>query len=158
MKHNSTIRYAAVVVRAAVLAITVTACGGGGGGGGGGLNASFTSIWENVFAVNCVSACHQPGGIGYDQTGSGLDLSTRDAAYDSLVNVDAFEAGCGLTFDQPCGKRVEPGNPDGSYLIHKLEGTDVSFNTGQMPLNKPPLDQAQIDVIREWILNGALND
>jgi hypothetical protein len=48
---------------------------------------------------------------------------------------------------------VIPGDPDHSLLIQKLEGTQT---VGQrMPRGGPFLDQSTIDVIRQWITNGA---
>ena len=50
--------------------------------------------------------------------------------------------------------RVNPGDPNNSYLIQKLEGTAA---VGQrMPLGGPFLPQSDIDVIRQWISAGAL--
>jgi hypothetical protein len=48
---------------------------------------------------------------------------------------------------------VAPGNPSGSYLIQKLEGTAAVG--ARMPLNAAPLAQADINVIRQWITDGA---
>jgi hypothetical protein len=48
---------------------------------------------------------------------------------------------------------VEAGDPDNSYLIQKLEGT--ASEGAQMPFGGPPLDQAVIDDIRQWIADGA---
>jgi hypothetical protein len=56
--------------------------------------------------------------------------------------------------EQPSLQRVEPGNPNASYLIQKLEGTAATGR--QMPLNGAPLLQADINVIRQWITDGAL--
>lgn len=64
-----------------------------------------------------------------------------------LVNAPSVEV--------PSLMRVQPGNPDASYLIQKLEGTAAVG--GRMPLNAPPLPQATIDVIRQWITDGAPN-
>jgi hypothetical protein len=51
--------------------------------------------------------------------------------------------------------RVIPGNPDGSLLVQKLEGT--ASVGARMPGDGPPyLQQTTVDVIREWIQNGAL--
>lgn len=50
--------------------------------------------------------------------------------------------------------RVDPGNPDGSYLIQKMEGTAPG---SEMPPNAM-LPQADIDVIRQWISDGAIDD
>jgi hypothetical protein len=52
--------------------------------------------------------------------------------------------------------RVAPGDPDNSYLIQKLEGT-ASVGV-QMPEGGPPLPQDRIDVIRQWISDGAIDD
>jgi hypothetical protein len=52
--------------------------------------------------------------------------------------------------------RVAPGDPDNSYLVQKLEGT--ASVGAQMPLNAPPIEQASIDVIRQWIADGAIED
>lgn len=61
----------------------------------------------------------------------------------------------GVASNQDAGvQRVNPGNPDISYLIQKLEG---SPNGQQMPPNNA-LPQADIDVIRQWILDGAIDD
>jgi hypothetical protein len=49
--------------------------------------------------------------------------------------------------------RVNPGHPDSSYIIQKIEGHAAVG--GQMPLGQPPLPQATIDVIRQWITDGA---
>ena len=49
-------------------------------------------------------------------------------------------------------QRVEPADPDNSYLIQKLEGS-ASFGA-QMPIGGP-LNQETIDVIRQWITDGA---
>lgn len=62
----------------------------------------------------------------------------------------------GVASDQDAGlQRVNPGNPDISYLIQKLEGTAGSGQ--QMPPNNA-LPQADIDVIRQWISDGAIDD
>jgi len=51
--------------------------------------------------------------------------------------------------------RVIAGNASGSYLIQKLEGASDIVGL-RMPRNGPPfLTAAQIDLIRQWINNGA---
>ncbi len=109
-----------------------------------GLQPSLDSIQANVFAVGCAfSGCHSgPAGPGLPQ---GMDLSSADASFASLVGVTSVQ-------DAPT-LRVAPGDADGSYLVRKLEGTAAAG--GQMPAGAPPLDQATIDVIRAWIDNGA---
>jgi hypothetical protein len=118
--------------------------GGGGGGGGGGaggtpLVATFASIQANVFTPICV-ACHAgataPLGLRLDSVNS----------YALLVGVPSAQ--------EPSLQRVAPGDPNNSYLIRKLEGT--ASQGGRMPLNGTPLSQADINVIRQWITDGAL--
>jgi hypothetical protein len=96
-----------------------------------------------VFTPTCAtSGCH--AGVGAQQ---GLRLEEA-TSYGLLVNVPSAENGAVL--------RVEPGNPNNSYLIQKLEGTASVGD--RMPLGGPPLAQATIDVIRQWIIDGAIDD
>lgn len=50
--------------------------------------------------------------------------------------------------------RVNPGNPDESYLIHKLEGREGIVGS-RMPLTSPPLSEAELELVRKWIAGGA---
>jgi hypothetical protein len=111
-----------------------------------GLQPSLESIQANVLTPNCATAgCHTgPMGGGLP---AGMDLSTSDGSFASLVNVVSIRGA-----PTP---RVVPMDADGSFLIHKLEGTQGAGQGGQMPAAAPPLDQATIDVIRVWIDNGA---
>ena len=52
--------------------------------------------------------------------------------------------------------RIEPNNPDDSYLVRKVEGSGIAAN--RMPLGQPPLDQALIDDLRAWVEGGALDN
>jgi methionine-rich copper-binding protein CopC len=49
---------------------------------------------------------------------------------------------------------VKAGDPDSSYIIIKLTN-GAGIVGSQMPLGENPLPQATIDVIRQWITNGA---
>ncbi len=112
---------------------------GGGGGGGGPFPATWRAIQDNVFTPLCI-ACHY--GVSPPM---GLDLEEADS-YAMLVGIDSSE--------EPTIQRVAPLDPDNSYLIMKLEGTG---SLAQMPADGPPyLDQAEIDVVRQWITDGAL--
>lgn len=115
--------------------------GGGNGGGGGGsmLVATFESIQQNVFSAQC-EVCHTGANAPH-----GLRLDPA-SSYGLLVGVPSDQ--------QPSLQRVEPGNPDDSYLIRKLEGTAAVG--ARMPLSLPALPQSDIDVIRQWITDGAL--
>ena len=50
---------------------------------------------------------------------------------------------------------VNPGHPDESYLVEKIV-TDSPSRGGRMPQDMPPLSDAEIETIRDWILGGAL--
>ena len=124
-------------------AVPLAGCGGGDGSnsppntGGGGLTlqSNFQSIQDEVFTPICTN-CH---------LGASAPLGLRlDAAnsFGLLVGVTSAQA--------PPLLRVSPGDPNDSYLIQKLEGT---AGTGQqMPIGAPGLPQADIDVIRQWII------
>ncbi len=74
----------------------------------------------------------------------GLRL-TEDASYAAIVNQPSVE--------RPALKRVDPGNPDASYLLQKVSGTAAVG--GRMPLGGPPLPADAIAALRQWILDGA---
>ena len=72
----------------------------------------------------------------------------------SLEAANSYAQLVGIASTQDAGvQRVNPGNPDMSYLITKLEGPGAAG--GQMPPSGP-LAQADIDVIRQWITDGTL--
>ena len=52
------------------------------------------------------------------------------------------------------GPAVIPGNAQDSLLVKRIEGRI----TPRMPLNRDPLCRFQIDTIRRWIDQGALNN
>ncbi|HUF72626.1 MAG TPA: Ig-like domain-containing protein [Gammaproteobacteria bacterium] len=110
-----------------------------------GVEPTLSSIQDNVFTPIC-SACHT-GPQGSPLPG-GMDLTSVAMSFAALVGVPSVQ---NATIDL-----VEPGDPDDSYLIHKLEGTAAAPNNTRMPLFGTPLDQATIDAIRQWITDGAM--
>ena len=80
-----------------------------------------------------------------DTLPGGMDLTNADASFANLVGVPSVQV--------PELSRVEAGDPDNSYLIHKLEGT--ASEGVRMPFGGTPLEQAVIDDIRQWITDGA---
>lgn len=106
--------------------------------------ATFSSIQDNLFTPSC--PCHQ--GAAAPQ---GLVLNTA-GTLDMLVNNPSNEV--------PDLFLIEPGNPDDSYLIRKLEGGPniVGFQMPPTELGEAHLTQAEIDVIRQWIVDGALDN
>lgn len=111
-----------------------------GSGDSGVLTADFQSIQDNVFTPIC-SKCH----IGASAP-QNLQLDAAHS-YAALVSVPSSE--------QPAVLRIAPGDPDSSYLVRKISNTP-GISGVQMPANGPPyLPQATIDVIRQWVTNGA---
>lgn len=108
-----------------------------------GASAALTlaEIQATVFTPRC-AVCHTGGGSELPFT---LDLTSEQDSYDNLVNVPSEQV--------PALLRVNPGNPDDSYLIHKLEGTQAVGD--RMPQGGPFLDDETIQGIRGWIENGA---
>ena len=88
---------------------------------------------QTIFNENCTS-CHINGG-GYF---GGLDLST----YDNLMLGNSNN-----------GPVVTAGDGANSYIIQKLQGT---ASGAQMPDGADPLPSDQIDLIAQWIDEGAL--
>ena len=113
------------------------------------LEPTFASVQKNVFELtdsagrNACTNCHT--NVGRNPS-AGLNL-LHDVAYDQLVNVSATQV--------PSLKRVSPGNPDGSYLFHKIEGR-AGIVGRRMPFNGPPyMTDGQILIVRRWIEIGA---
>jgi len=112
--------------------------------------ATATTLSGNVqpiFSTNCAS-CHD--GVGTSLPGV-QDL--RDGhSFTSIVNKPAIQSAL---------KRVLPSVPDSSYLVHKIQGTQLlppASGSGQrMPLGGQ-LSRSQINTIRNWILQGAKNN
>jgi len=99
----------------------------------------FRQIQDNIFTPTCVE-CHAG-------TFAPVGLQLEDGiAFSQLVGVASFEV--------PELSRVAPGDPDNSYLVQKIEGTQAIG--GQMPLGGPPLSQELMDLVRQWISDGAL--
>lgn len=103
------------------------------------LTATFSSIQSQVFASRCYQ-CH-----GSSRREANLDLQNNGHA--NLVSRQSSETSLLL---------VSPGNPDQSYLVHKLEGR-AGIVGARMPQGGT-LASDQIAVIRQWIQNGALNN
>jgi predicted CxxxxCH...CXXCH cytochrome family protein len=93
---------------------------------------------QQIFHDDCLT-CHSTSGA----LGS-LDLETDP--YTALVDVPAAADGT-LTL-------VIAGDPDNSFLVQKIEGTQASGLGGRMPAGTP-LPQTSIDLIRKWITDGA---
>lgn len=107
------------------------------------VSATFTRVQNEIFSPNCTAAgCHSgsspPDGL----------LLTQGSAWANIVNVNSVQ--------MPSLLRIEPGDPDNSYLVRKVEGDGIVAN--RMPLGQDPLPQELIDLLRAWVENGAMND
>jgi hypothetical protein len=108
------------------------------------LQPTFSSIQSEIFSQRCVG-CHN----GSTRFLPAVMNLTQGNAYASLVGVPSIQ--------KPALHRVAPGDPENSYMIHKLEGR--AGITGQrMPLAGTALTDGQILVIRRWIELGAPNN
>jgi hypothetical protein len=150
MRFGRAMRWAGVLAAAAAAA--AAGCTGNGqgldqngqplgssGGTGEPLSPDFNSIQDNVFTPIC-TRCH----IGASAP-EGLQLDAAHS-YALLVGVPSVE--------KPSLLRVDPGNPDLSYIVLKLEGASGIVGA-QMPFGGPYLPQSTINVIRQWITDGA---
>jgi len=106
---------------------------------------TFAQVQAQVFTPNCAKAgCHTSAAAS-----GGLVLEAG-RSYGEIVNRPAVG---NASLD-----RIEPGNPERSYLIKKLRG-DPDITGARMPLDNPgSLTQEQVDGIVGWVLAGALND
>lgn len=105
---------------------------------------SFASQIVPLFAASCTSAaCHD--GV---QPQAGLDLRAS-SAYAELG---------GLSTQCPSTPLVKPGAPTESYLVHKLQGSGPCFQPTRMPKAATPFTEAQMQLVRDWIANGAPNN
>jgi hypothetical protein len=98
----------------------------------------FAFLQSAIFTPLCTT-CHAGGAAPL-----GLRLEPG-VSYAMLVTVASVEV--------PELARVSPGNPDASYLVHKIEGRAAVG--ARMPLGGPPLPQTSIDNVRQWIGAGA---
>ena len=110
-------------------------------------SVTFETVQEKIFTPSCaLPSCHGAAGAG------GLTLVAGEA-YGNLVgvaasNMAAHEAGL---------LRVAPGDPEGSFLVRKLEGALGPGEGTMMPQAGSRLPQARIDLLRRWIIAGAVN-
>ena len=117
------------------------------------LEPTFSSIQRNIFQTTdsagraACTNCHTTQGGRIPPVGMDLGSPT---ARSQIVNVPAL--------NKPGATRVIPGDPENSYLIHKLEGRPGIAGL-RMPRSGPPyLTDGQIQVIKRWIAIGAPNN
>jgi len=103
---------------------------------------------QPLFTGRCVN-CHN--GVG--STLPGVQNLTAGNARANIVNVTAIESAL---------RRVKPLRPDSSYLVHKVQGTHLGPPANGSGVRMPAvggfLTRADINRIRNWVLQGALNN
>lgn len=116
------------------------------------LTPTFSSIQQEIFNTTdssgrlaCIG-CHTDSGRA---PAGGLVL-LEGRSYQALVGqTSRFKAGAVF---------VVPGDPNASYLIHKLEGA-ADIAGSRMPRGTGPfLTSGQMQIVRRWIELGAKND
>jgi hypothetical protein len=115
------------------------------------VTSTWTSVYTNVLAA--CSSCHVAGSPYKNQA---LDLSSKDVAYDQLVNQASF-AGSG----NACMGRtlVVPKDCQNSLLYQKLAPKGTPPVCGAlMPLVGDPPSDAQRKALCDWINAGALEN
>jgi hypothetical protein len=105
---------------------------------------SFSSQIQPIFTASCLgNACHDSV-----MPADGLPL-TAGSSYAALVGVNSTQC--------TSVKLVAPGAPDQSYLVWKLQGSGPCFFGSRMP-KSASLPASQIQLVRDWIANGAPNN
>jgi hypothetical protein len=93
---------------------------------------TFPSIYAEILSARCSGdGCHDTGAPG------GVDFRSATAAFETLST------------------RVVAGDPDTSLLYQRLDPALCTGDCKTMPLDRAVLPQAELDRIRQWILDGA---
>ncbi len=106
-------------------------------GAGCARQASFKQDVLPILTENCLS-CHKAGGEGF--IASGFSVETYDAVMKGTR----------------LGPVVSAGSHVGSTLVLLIERK--GHPSVNMPKDKPPLPERQVDIIRKWIDQGARNN
>lgn len=116
------------------------------------LEPTFSSIQREIFDTTDASGrlactnCHT--NVGRNPSGS-LNL-VAGVSYANLISVASTA--------KPGAVRVIPGDPDNSYVVHKLQGSPDIVGVRMPRGNGPYLTDGQMMVIKRWIATGAPNN
>ena len=137
------------------------------------------SRWRRVGSIAAgwlvllwVAGCKDSGITGPDESPSNIVFPASDVSYAVSVQ-PLFNQTCALSGCHADGPRPNPlsltsyenlmfnslqvvvaGEPDQSVLVLRVEGRIAP----RMPLSRNPLNQNQINGLRAWIAEGALNN
>ncbi len=95
---------------------------------------SYDKQVRPIFQAHC-QGCHQPAKAGGDYVMTSFDKLLKGG-----------ESG---------DPAVAPGKPGESHLIEAITPHD---GKSEMPRNKPPLNPTEIELIAQWIAQGAVDD
>jgi len=148
-------RAPSVAVAAGLLAGVASACTNGP------RPAECDYLSPAIFQPSCATqSCHSRSAAV-----AGLDFSDADRGYESLTALwvwvpnptplDLMTLSCGqVSGEEVCEQRerplVTPFDPNASRLVNMLRARDAS----RMPPDRP-LPEADIELVEQWILNGA---
>ena len=132
-----------------------------------------------LLRAELLSAIALPIGIGFIVQGSFTDAPARAAAIDAEAREEVsfseqiapiLEARCsechsadnaelglnlstyeGVMAGSDYGTVIEPGNPGGSLILDMIE-------SGDMPEEGDPVPPEELELLRTWIAEGALNN
>ena len=108
------------------------------------------ATWADVFELFASSGCGLSGCHGSAFAQAGLaGLHDIDLGYAAIVGITSTQL--------PSLDRVEAFEPELSYLMHKLQNSQLSVGgTGnRMPSVGLPFDEATLATVRSWIRAGA---
>ena len=104
----------------------------------------FSSDIQPILNDRCIN-CHAPGGFAQMQ---GIPWDYReDTAFEDLIDQ--------LSSQDETLTLVVPGDPNASLLFLKVSSASPPVGS-MMPLGGPPLNDSEIEHIRVWIEQGAL--
>ena len=99
----------------------------------------FQNEVRPILANHCF-ACH-----GFDDQGRQADLR---------LDLESADSASGGTASGGAGRAIVPGRPDQSELVHRIHSEDPDLLMPPASFNKP-LTDAQKEVLRRWIAQGA---
>ena len=107
---------------------------------------TLAQIQDEILTPRCATRfCHS------QQAKSGGLVLEAGAAYGNLVGADPTLAAAKANG----WKRVVAGDPESSFLLTKLTQPNSATYGARMPLVGTPLNDAEIALVRNWIVGGA---
>jgi hypothetical protein len=154
-------------------ALALGGCNGGGGAGAGGAT-STTSTGSTSTTIGS-SSSGAGGGPVYEPSGFSCSGKTRSLSADVIPITESNcskSAACHLAMQSASGVEdqfvniiseecndlrlmIKPGDPEASYVIHKLTDHNLCSPPTTMPLDGGALSPGDIQTIYDWICQGA---